>query len=327
MRPIHLTIEGLRSFRTPARLESDAGPRRPTIDFTGRDHIAIIGDTGAGKSSILEAITYALYGQTTFTARANQELMNDTTTHLRVVLRFRVSGETWEVTRTLRRGGQGGVGQVRALLRRVGDDDATVEQVEQVRRVNDRIEELLGLDSDAFLRTVPPPRPLRAPPGGRRTARPQPDPAAGLAHRRAGGGGRGGRQRPPGDRDATGSTGAGGPGIPGEPDGKHLEQLQEAFDKARRRADAATEDERAASTAREAVLAAEKAQQTAAGVLERLRALDTEGAPADWRRSRPSNDSSPKRKRPCGTNRPTWRTHCLASRPTTAPRARRSRRP
>ena len=124
MRPLQPTIEGLRSFRTPPGQDGGTTPRKPTVDFTGRDHIAIIGDTGAGKSSILEAITYALYGQTTFTARANQELMNDTSTHLRVVLRFRVSGQTWEVTRTLRRSGRRDVGQVRALLRRVGEDDA-----------------------------------------------------------------------------------------------------------------------------------------------------------------------------------------------------------
>ena len=55
MRPLELTIEGLRSFRAPV-----------TIDLRGRDQIAIVGDTGAGKSSIIEAITYALYGQATF---------------------------------------------------------------------------------------------------------------------------------------------------------------------------------------------------------------------------------------------------------------------
>ena len=143
MRPIRLAIEGLRSFRSPE-----------TIDFTDRDHVAIVGDTGAGKSSILEAITYALYGQSTFTAQGNQELMNDTSTHLRVVLRFRVSGETWEVARALRRDGQGKVTPAGAQLRRIGDDDAAVEQFEKVKPVNERIEQLIGLDSDAFLRTV-----------------------------------------------------------------------------------------------------------------------------------------------------------------------------
>ena len=143
MRPIRLVIEGLRSFRAPV-----------TIDFGDRDHIAIIGDTGAGKSSILEAITYALYGKTTFSSQANQELMNDTSTRLRVVLRFRVSGEEWEVARTLRRAGDNTVGGVTATLQRLDADGEPVEIVEQVTRVNDRVVALVGLNRDAFLRTV-----------------------------------------------------------------------------------------------------------------------------------------------------------------------------
>ena len=144
MRPVLLSVEGLRSFRSPA----------VEIDFTARDHLAIVGDTGAGKSSILEAITYALYGQSTFTAQANQELMNDTSAHLRVVLRFRVSGETWEVVRALKRDAQRRVAPAGAQLRRLDAAGATVEQIEKVKPVNERIEHLIGLDSDAFLRTV-----------------------------------------------------------------------------------------------------------------------------------------------------------------------------
>ena len=143
MRPIRLTIEGLRSFRAPV-----------TVDFEGRNQVAIIGDTGAGKSSILEAITYALYGQTTFSGKANQELMNDTSTHLRVVLRFRVSGEEWEVARTLQRAQDRSVGTANAQLRRLDDAGNAVEMVEQVRPVDSRIQDVIGLDSDAFLRTV-----------------------------------------------------------------------------------------------------------------------------------------------------------------------------
>lgn len=83
MRPIRVTIEGLRSFRTePAT----------TIEFNERDQIAIIGDTGAGKSSVLEAMTYALYGQTSYSGVANQELMNDASDYLRVRFRFWARG-------------------------------------------------------------------------------------------------------------------------------------------------------------------------------------------------------------------------------------------
>ena len=277
MRPLHLTIEGLRSFRTPAG-QDGAGSRKPTIDFTGRHHVAIIGDTGAGKSSILEAITYALYGQTTFTARANQELMNDTSTHLRVVLRFRVSGETWEVTRTLRRSGRRDVGQVRALLRRVGDDDATLEQVEQVRPVNDRIEKLLGLDSDAFLRTVVLPQGRFArllvedePRDRSRILRQvwrtdeleEAGELAGRARREI--------------KELEVRLEQAAREYPEDP-AAHLEQLQKALDTARRLAAAASEDEQAGSAAREALLAAEKAHRAATGVIERLRTVDMERA-------------------------------------------------
>lgn len=56
MIPIKLTIEGLYSYR-----------ERQTIDFeelTSAGLFGIVGGVGSGKSSILEAITYALYGET-----------------------------------------------------------------------------------------------------------------------------------------------------------------------------------------------------------------------------------------------------------------------
>ena len=143
MRPLRITIEGLRSFR------AEVG-----IDFGDRTQIAVIGDTGAGKSSILEAMIYALYGQTSLGGRSKQELMNDTSDVMRVVMRFRVADEEWEVTRVDRRTGTGGLRPARAQLVRYGTGGETLEKVEQVRPVNDRVQALIGLDSDAFLRTV-----------------------------------------------------------------------------------------------------------------------------------------------------------------------------
>ena len=261
MRPIHLTVEGLRSFRSPA----------VPIDFTGRDHLAIVGDTGAGKSSILEAITYALYGQATFTAQGNQELMNDTSTHLRVVLRFRVSGETWEVARALRRGGQGKVGPASARLCRIGADDETVELVEQVKPVNERIKDLIGLDSDAFLRTVVLPqgrfarllvedKPTERGRILRQVWRTDELEAAGELAGAA-------RQEATTLRIRLEQAASAYPEDPAA----HLAQLEATHGEASRRAAAAADEERAASTAHEAVLAADRARQTASGVSDRLR--------------------------------------------------------
>lgn len=143
MRPLTLTIEGLRSFRSAVE-----------ISFQDRDHLAIIGDTGAGKSSILEAMTYALFGRTTFTGHANQEIINDLADHMRVTLRFTVAGRTFEVTRALRRASDRTVGAAKASLTEFGPDGTEIYKIEQVRQVNDHIKEALGLDADAFLRTV-----------------------------------------------------------------------------------------------------------------------------------------------------------------------------
>ena len=52
MIPIRLTISGFLSYREKAE-----------IDFTTFDLACISGPNGAGKSSLLDAITWALFGQ------------------------------------------------------------------------------------------------------------------------------------------------------------------------------------------------------------------------------------------------------------------------
>ena len=52
MRPIRLEIRGFTAFREPQ-----------VVDFDGLDLFAITGPTGSGKSSILDALTFVLYGR------------------------------------------------------------------------------------------------------------------------------------------------------------------------------------------------------------------------------------------------------------------------
>ena len=52
MIPIKLSLEGFTSYRDKVE-----------VDFTGFDLACISGQNGAGKSSLLDAITYALYGK------------------------------------------------------------------------------------------------------------------------------------------------------------------------------------------------------------------------------------------------------------------------
>ena len=51
MRPVLLEMAGFGSFREPT-----------TVDFAGADYFALVGPTGAGKSTVIDAMTFALYG-------------------------------------------------------------------------------------------------------------------------------------------------------------------------------------------------------------------------------------------------------------------------
>ncbi len=136
MRPLVLKIRGLRSYREEVE-----------IDFREKNLAAIIGDTGAGKSSILEAICLALYGSSTWSGRVVKDLISASEQSLSVVFTFTAEGATWTATRTARRGS--GPGQHLLTC-----EENTAERYDSASAVNARVEQLLGLDYDGFLRTV-----------------------------------------------------------------------------------------------------------------------------------------------------------------------------
>jgi len=136
MRPLTLRIAGLRSYRVER-----------TIDFTGLSLVAIIGPTGAGKSSLLEAITYALYGASTWDRRAVKELISDAAASMRVSLEFEADGERWQVTRMVSR-------KTAASHELICLTNPDIAKIDGDRAVNPRIEELIGLDYDGFCSCV-----------------------------------------------------------------------------------------------------------------------------------------------------------------------------
>jgi len=137
VRPSKLTIAGLRSYRESVE-----------IDFSGRELFAIIGDTGAGKSSILEAITYALYNSTTWDQREPKALIADGMHTMTVSLDFISDGHLWRVTRSASRSSS--PASVHLL---VCVDDPVLSFIGE-GAVNDQIKKLLGMDYRAFLSAV-----------------------------------------------------------------------------------------------------------------------------------------------------------------------------
>lgn len=138
MRPLRLKIKGLRSYRGELDLDlSDAGL------------FAIIGDTGAGKSSLLEAMTYALYSATTWDQRSVGALIADGVSTMSVSLDFSVDGQAYRVTRAKSR-----TSYPPPVHRLESLSDREYLPLDTESAVNAEIERLVGLRYDAFKSAV-----------------------------------------------------------------------------------------------------------------------------------------------------------------------------
>ena len=137
MRPRELTLRGFRSYA-----------EETTFEFGDRTLIGIVGPIGSGKSSILDAVAFALYGKTPRIAADTKSLINQRRDALHVSLTFDVDGVRWKAVRSLRRGGA----SAHALYRL--DGDSFGEVADKAREVNEQIESILGMDFDAFRRSV-----------------------------------------------------------------------------------------------------------------------------------------------------------------------------
>lgn len=142
MRPLELRIRNFRSY-----FGDDT-----VIDFRDRGLVGVVGPIGSGKSSLLDAIAFALFGRTPTVAASTKSLIHQRADGATVNLRFSVDDEVWEVTRAMRRKGQ----SVHGLVR-LADDSAEPEKLEThvlESAVNERIVELLGLEFDGFSRSI-----------------------------------------------------------------------------------------------------------------------------------------------------------------------------
>jgi DNA repair protein SbcC/Rad50 len=151
MRPIRLDMHGFASFRDEA-----------TVDFTDADFFALVGPTGSGKSTVIDAMTFALYGSVPRWGRKGMVslALSPTVARGTVKLVFEVDGQRFVVARELRRAGAT-VNQRAASLERLADSgglampgDQTFPMAKDLDGVNEAVEKLLGLKYDDFTQCV-----------------------------------------------------------------------------------------------------------------------------------------------------------------------------
>jgi exonuclease SbcC len=157
MRIHHLTIQGFGPFKNKQEIDFDA---------LSQDKIFMLeGPTGAGKSSIIDAIVFALYGVTAHEAAtksgpAGQRVRSDyceAGDETKVCIDFSTGGARYKVTRTAaydapKKSGEGTTPvNAKAILEFI---EPPYEAINQVKEVNLRIKEELRLDNEQFSQMV-----------------------------------------------------------------------------------------------------------------------------------------------------------------------------
>ena len=150
MRPIKLTISAFGPYAS-----------KQVIDFEelkGRNIFVISGKTGAGKTTIFDAISYALYGEASGESRETDSLRShfaDDNTETYVELEFELRGEKYTVNRVPK--------QKKKRVRGDGytekSADATLtlpdgKVITKVKNVTDKIIEILGITREQFKQIV-----------------------------------------------------------------------------------------------------------------------------------------------------------------------------
>jgi exonuclease SbcC len=151
MRPVRLDLAGFASFREPA-----------VVDFTGADYFALVGPTGSGKSTVIDAMTFALYGSAPRWGKVNAiaDALAPTATRCTVRLVFDLGPTRYVVAREVRRSGKS-VLQKNVVLERLADPNGTGAEDEDseviagdLKDVNRTIEKLLGLSFTDFCQCI-----------------------------------------------------------------------------------------------------------------------------------------------------------------------------
>lgn len=142
MRPLSLTIEGFTAFRD-----------RQSIDFEPLDLFVITGPTGAGKTSILDAMVFALYGQVPRLGgkHGTTDLVSLGAAQARIEFEFTIRDKgRFRIARRLNRRSP----QTATLERLEGEVWVSACERSGVRECDRVLTELLGLDYDSFCKAV-----------------------------------------------------------------------------------------------------------------------------------------------------------------------------
>lgn len=148
MVPVQLRLRNFLSY----------GEETPALDFTGFRVACITGDNGHGKSALLDAITYALWGEArkgSHSRKPDEDLLRIGAEEMRVEFSFDMGQDRYRVVRSYRKRARGGTAQLElqildssaGLFRSLSDSTA-------MTRTQERINKLLSMDYNTFINSA-----------------------------------------------------------------------------------------------------------------------------------------------------------------------------
>jgi DNA repair protein SbcC/Rad50 len=157
MRPLRLILDGFGTYRNLTE-----------IDFADVDFFALVGPTGSGKSTVIDALCFALYGTVPRwdNEREVRNALAPSANACTVSLIFELSGERYVAVRQLQRDKRNNVTTKAARLERLDASvpadaplaeilEASAQQLaEGPDQVKAKVQELLGLSYEHFTQSV-----------------------------------------------------------------------------------------------------------------------------------------------------------------------------
>ena len=130
---------------TRLRLNNFKSHQNTSIDFN-KGISVIVGENGAGKSTILEAISFALFKQ--HTAKKIDDLVRNNANHMSVELQFVSNGKEYKIVREKKSSLKS------SIFAKTSSDGGFMHICTGDKEVNEEIRQILDVDSDLFLNAI-----------------------------------------------------------------------------------------------------------------------------------------------------------------------------
>lgn len=148
MIPLSLSLHNFLSY----------GPQTPALDFTQFKVACLTGSNGHGKSALLDAITYALWGEarkSQHERRPDEGLLRLGAAEMRVEFCFALDEEQFRVIRSFRKGRRQGMTQLELQIFDPGSNTyKTLSENASLVRTQERIDQLLCMNYDTFINSA-----------------------------------------------------------------------------------------------------------------------------------------------------------------------------